>query len=333
MPASGIVLSHTTKVHMTASAARERRLPAWLAVAGAVLVGVLTTLQAQVNGSLAAALANAQTAALVSFGSGFVILIAIVPATAPGRAGLVELRAGLRARRIPWWMLLGGCAGAFTVSVQGGTVATIGVAAFTVGVVAGQTTGGIVLDRAGYGPGGRVGVTIGRLAGAAFAVAAVVVALVGAGGSSAPLWMLVLPFVAGAGISYQQATNGRLRHAVGSPATATLVNFAVGTLALAIIAAVHLAVVGPPRAWPGEPWMYAGGALGVVYIFLSAALVRHTGVLRLGLGSVVGLLATSAVLDAVFPARAAPPLPVAIAAVVVGLVGVVVGSAPRWRRR
>ena len=79
--------------------------------------------------------------------------------------------------------------------------------------------------------------------------------------------------------------------------------------------------------------MYLGGALGVVYIFLSAALVRHTGVLRFGFGSVVGLLATSAVLDAVFPARAAPPLPVAVAAVALGLVGVVVGTVPRRRRR
>ncbi|MDQ1131087.1 DMT family transporter [Microbacterium sp. SORGH_AS_0888] len=318
---------------MTAGVARDRRLPPWLAMGGAVTVGVLTTTQAQVNGSLAAALADAQMAALVSFGSGFLILLAIVPATSAGRAGLRELRAGIRAGRVPWWMLLGGCAGAFTVSVQGGTVATIGVAAFTVGVVAGQTTGGIVLDRVGYGPGGRVGVTIGRLSGAVFAVAAVVVALVGAGGSAAPPWMLVLPFLAGAGISYQQATNGRLRHAVGSPLTATLVNFAVGTAALAAAWAVHLLVAGPPHAWPAAPWMYAGGALGVVYIFLSAAIVRHTGVLRLGLGSVVGLLATSAVLDAAFPGRAAPPLPVAIAAVAVGLAGVIVGTLPGWRRR
>ena len=80
-----------------------------------------------------------------------------------------------------------------------------------------------------------------------------------------------------------------------------------------------------------DPWLYLGGVIGVVYIFLSATLVRHTGVLLLGLGSVVGLLATSIVLDALWPPLSGPPFGIAVAAVFVALVGVVIAVVP-WRR-
>lgn len=306
------------------------RLPAWLAIGGAVLVGVLTATQARVNGSLGLALGDGFTAAVVSFGSGLVIIVVLCALLPSGRAGVRTLVRGA-GRGIPIWMLLGGLAGALTVATQGLTVATIGVALFTVGVVAGQTVNGLVLDRVGYGPAGVVAVTVGRLIGGLLVVVSVILCLAGDGPARAPWWMLLLPFLAGAGIAWQQGTNGRLRQAVGSPMVATLVNFLGGTIALTVAALVHLIVVGPPRPFPVDPWLYLGGAIGATYIFLSAALVRYTGVLLLGLGSVVGLLATSVVLDALWPPLSGPPLGAAIAAVFVALVGVVVAVVP-WRR-
>ncbi|MEV7694826.1 DMT family transporter [Microbacterium sp. NPDC089189] len=315
------------------SAPAASRLPRAVAIAGAVLVGALTALQAQINGALGAALDDALVASAISFGSGFLILLVLSAVLPGGRAGIVRLGRGVRSRQVPGWMLLGGLAGAFTVFTQGVTVAVIGVAAFTVGLVAGQTVNGIVLDRVGYGPAGVVGITWGRLAGALLVVAAVAVSLVGDGASGIPLWMLLLPFLAGAGVAWQQATNGRLRHVVGSPLTATLVNFAGGSIVLVLAAVIHVAVAGAVPALPGELWLYVGGAIGVVYIFLSAALVRHLGVLQLGLGSVVGLLTTSVVLDVIAPAHAGAPLIVALAAVVIAIAGVVIAVVPRWRRR
>jgi transporter family-2 protein len=304
-----------------------------VALGGAVLVGVLTSIQAQVNGALGAAIGDGFVAAVISFGSGLVILGVLSAALPSGRAGFGRLVRGVRARRIPFWMLIGGLAGALTVASQGVTVAIIGVATFTVGVVAGQTVNGVVLDRVGYGPAGIVPVTVGRLLGGGLAVVAVVISLLGEGPSRIPAWMLFLPFLAGAGIAWQQATNGRLRHVIESPLTATLVNFIGGTIALLVAASIRAAVVGMPASLPTDPWLYLGGAIGVVYIFLSAALVRHTGVLQLGLGSVVGLLLTSVVIDAIWPAHSGPPLPVALAAVLLALVGVVIAVVPRWRRR
>ncbi|OZD47405.1 hypothetical protein CH252_20580 [Rhodococcus sp. 06-1477-1B] len=304
-----------------------------MAVGGAVLIGALTALQARINGTLGAELGDGIVAAAVSFSSGLVILIVLSAAVPEGRGGFGRLVAGIRSRSIPPWMLLGGLVGAFTVASQGLTVATIGVALFTVGFVAGQTTGGLVLDRIGYGPAGVVPVTLRRLIGALLAIAGVVVCLSGDALGGVPLWMLIVPAVAGAGVAWQQGTNGRLRVRVESPLTATLVNFIGGTVVLLVAATVHVAVVGAPRTVPTDPWLYIGGAVGVIYIFLSSVVVRRTGVLLLGLGSVVGLLATSVLLDALWPAPAAPSTLVALLAAAVAIAGVAVAAVPWGRRR
>ena len=139
-------------------------------------------------------------------------------------------------------MLAGGVAGALTVATQGLAVAVIGVSLFTVGVVAGQTVSGLILDRVGYGPAGVVAVTMPRIAGGALALLAVAVSLQGGVLERVPVWMLMLPIVAGIGIAWQQATNGRLRQRVGTPLTATLVNFLVGTAILVVAALISVAV-------------------------------------------------------------------------------------------
>lgn len=316
------------------TAAAPARLPAAVAIAGAVAVGVLTALQARVNGQLGRQLDDGFVAAVVSFGSGLVVLVMLSAAVPSGRRGARALATGIRRRTIPWWMLAGGAAGALTVATQGLAVAVIGVSLFTVGVVAGQTLSGLVLDRVGYGPAGVVAVTMPRVGGGALALVAVAISLQGDVLARVPWWMLALPFLAGVGIAWQQATNGRLRQRVGTPLTATLVNFIGGTAILAVAALVHVALVGTPDVWPIEPWMYLGGVIGVTYIFLSAALVVHTGVLLLGLGAVAGQLVTAFLLDAAWPADAGPGWLAELAMVIVAGTGVVVAAAPpSWSRR
>lgn len=171
-----------------------------------------------------------------------------------------------------------------------------------------------------------------RVIGGALALVAVAISLQGGVLERVPLWMLVLPVLTGIGIAWQQATNGRLRQRVGTPLTATLVNFIGGTIVLAIAAAIHVAIVGMPAGLPTEPWLYLGGVVGVTYIFLSAALVVHTGVLILGLGAVAGQLVTAFTLDALWPADAGPGWLVELLTVVVAAGSVVVAAAP-WQRR
>ncbi len=309
------------------------RIPTWLALAGAVAIGVLTAVQARINGQLGVRLDDGFVAAVVSFGSGLGILLVLSFALPSGRRGLRALASGVREHRIPWWMLCGGAAGALTVATQGLAVGILGVSLFTVGVVAGGAVSGLVLDRIGFGPAGVVAVTPGRIAGGALALAAVAVSLTAGSVAGVPPWMLALPFAVGVGISWQQATNGRLRQRVGSPLTATLVNFIGGTALLVVAAVIHVAAVGSPEPFPTDAWLYLGGAIGVVYIFLAAVLVATTGVLLLGLASVVGQLVMSFLIDLVWPTPASPGILHELAMLALALAAVLVAAAPRRRRR
>ena len=182
---------------------RPRQLPAFIAIGGAVSIGAMTAIQARINGVLGVRLGDGIVAGFVSFGSGLLLLIVLVGAFPSGRSGIVRLWRGIRSRTIPVWMLLGGACGALTVTTQGLTAAVLGVSLFTVGVVAGQTLHGLILDRIGFGPAGVVAVTMGRVVGGALALLAVGISLGGDVLASAPLWMLVLPFAAGNGNACQ----------------------------------------------------------------------------------------------------------------------------------
>jgi transporter family-2 protein len=128
-------------------------------------------------------------------------------------------------------------------------------------------------------------------------------------GASHALWLAVAPALAGVGIAWQQAVNGRVAAAArrDGPALAgmlpaALVNFAVGTVALALVAAVEVAMRGLPEPLPARPWLYVGGAMGVLFVAAAVAIVPITGVLLLGLGTVAGQLVGAVLLDLFRPA-------------------------------
>jgi transporter family-2 protein len=292
----------------------------------------MTAVQARVNGVLGVRVDNGIVAGFISFSVGLLVLLAVIPLLPSARRGVGRLWRGIRSGDVPFWMLLGGTCGALTVSTQGVTAGVLGVSLFTVGVVAGQTLHGLVLDRIGFGPAGVVAVTPGRVLGGLLALAAVAISLSGDVLATAPLWMLLLPFAAGVGIAWQAAANGRLAQRVQSPITATLMSFVAGTVALALAAGVSILFRGAPQAPPAEPWLYLGGLLGFAYILLGAFIVAHTGVLLMGLGSVLGQLAASVVIDLLWPA-ASGPAPWQITAMVVVAVASVVVAVPRRRRR
>lgn len=308
----------------------KRPLPAPVALGGAVAIGVMTAVQARVNGVLGVEVGNGIVAGFISFAVGLLILIVVIPCIPSARQGAARLWRGVRGGTIPFWMLLGGTCGALTVSTQGITAGVLGVSLFTVGVVAGQTLHGLVLDRLGVGPAGVVAVTVGRVLGGVFALAAVAISLSGDVLASAPLWMLLLPFAAGVGIAWQAAANGRLAQRVQSPMAATLMSFVGGVIALAVAAGVSVVLRGPAQPPPPEPWLYLGGLLGFAYILLGAFIVAHTGVLLMGLGSVLGQLTASVLIDLLWPAEAGPQLWQLIAMIAVAVLSVVV--AVPWRR-
>ncbi|GAA4486644.1 DMT family transporter [Microbacterium panaciterrae] len=306
-----------------------------LALAGAVSIGAMTAIQARVNGQLGVRIDNGILAGFVSFAVGLVLLCVPVLLTRSGRAGLGRLWSGIRTRRVPWWMLVGGACGALTVSTQGLVAGVLGVALFTVGVVAGQTLHGLLLDRLGFGPAGVVAVTPGRLLGGLCALVAVGVSLGGDVLARAPLWMLVLPLLTGAGIAFQSAVNGRLGQRIASPLGATFMSFVGGVAVLAIAAIASMLVTGPPAAFPaafpGNLWLYLGGLLGASYILLGVVIVARTGVLLMGLGAVLGQLVVSVLIDALWP-PASGPAAWQVAVMVLAAVLSVLVALP-WRTR
>ncbi|MFC4148346.1 DMT family transporter [Micromonospora mangrovi] len=289
--------------------------------------GVAVAVQSRINGELGVRLADGIAAAVVSFGLGLLVLLVLVPATPGGRRGLATLRTALRAGSLRPWQCLGGVCGAFLVATQGLTIGTLGVAVFTVAVVAGQSGSSLLVDRAGVGPLGRQPVTPARLTGAVLTVLAVLLAVGDRLGDPGALALAVLPLLAGVGIAWQQAVNGRVRGAAGSALTATLVNFAVGTLALLVTFAVDLAVRGRPAgAFPSEPWLYLGGPIGIAFIALAAAIVRFTGVLLLGLATIAGQVVGAVLLDLVLPTAASHPGPATLAGAALTMVAVLVAA-------
>ncbi|SNR37678.1 transporter family-2 protein [Haloechinothrix alba] len=302
-------------------------------VALALAAGGALAVQARINGQLATDLGDSMLAAVISFGGGLIALLALLTLVPDMRAGVRRLVDALARRVLPPWHLLGGAGGAMLVASQSVTVGVLGVALFTVGVVAGQTISGLVVDRIGLGPAGPRAISVPRLVGAAVMLVAVVITM--RGGivvAGAGAWLLVLPIVAGFAIAVQQAVNGRVGAASGNAMTATLVNFAVGTSFLVLAWLVSLVLRGGPTGAPTHPMLYTGGLIGIGVIAVAAVVVRWTGVLVLGLATVAGQLAGSFLLDVFLPAHDEDVTVATVAGLLLALAATACASIPHRER-
>lgn len=270
-------------------------------------MGLLVVAQSRINGELAHLTGDGVLAAVISFGTGLVLVSLIAMARRTTRQALVrELPRELRARRLRPWQLLGGLGGATLVAGQGLTVPALGVALFTVLVVAGQTGSSLVVDHVGLGPGGPRAITTARVVGAVGSTLAVALAVSGRFAAGSLAWSaVVLTVTAGIAISVQQAVNAQVAMRTGDPFAATLVNFVVGTTALVVLLLVVHAVgeqpwVAPPAPW-SRPLLWLGGSIGVVFVVTAARVVRSLGVLLFSLLSIAGQLTGSLVSDLLLP--------------------------------
>jgi bacterial/archaeal transporter family-2 protein len=268
------------------------------AVLFSVVAGVGVAMQSRVNGELGSALNNGTLAALVSFGSGLILLLLALVVWRPGRVGLSQVRVAVKQRTLPWWAILGGLAGGFFVLSQGLVGGIIGVALFSVAVVTGQTLGSVVIDSKGLFGASKMPLTLPRIIGSLVVLSGVIVAAsVWSEGSVALGWPMLLPLIAGFAVGWQQSVNGRVRGVAGSSLTATVLNFFFGTLALFAVFLVSLPFVALPGVWPGQWWLYSGGLLGAGFIAIQAFAVNRIGVLALGVSLVVGQIIGALALD------------------------------------
>lgn len=302
---------------------------------------MLVAVQSRLNGELGGILGDGIPAALISFGTGLLILLVATALVPPVRRALGRVWRTIRTPMrgyggLRWWQCLGGLAGAFLVATQSITVSVIGVAVFLVAGVAGQAISSLVVDRLGFGPAGPQPLTAIRVVGALIALGAVALAVSGQLSHPNGLLLAVLPAIGGVGTAVQQAINGRVARTASPDAygavAAGVVNFLVGFAALLVVFLIDLAFRGAPRHLPSEPWLYFGGACGVIFISAAAAVVRVVGVFVLGLGTIAGQLIASLFIDIFLPVADKPITTPVVAGTLLALVAVAVAAVPNLRR-
>lgn len=286
-------------------------------------------MQPKINAVLGERVSSALLAALVNFAAALAV-VAVVLVLRPATRRMLRQ---LRSWTVPPWMLTAGLGGALIVVAGAVAVDTIGVAIFSVAFFAGQISFGVLVDRLGVAPGGPRPVTTARMQATVLAVTAVVISQIGRPvGEFAPA-LVAFVVAAGAAFAFQSAFNGRIAAATGDAFAATAVNVAVGIAALvAIVTAVAVAGHVDTPHWPTEPWLYAGGFLGVTVVFSLAIATRALGVLWAMLTMLAAQLVAAFVVDWVVEHEAPTPGVIAGAFLIVlaaALVGRPARVAPR----
>ena len=301
----------------------------------AALAGVLIAFQSRANGELSHRLGNGLEAALISFGSGLLIII-LISLFHPGiKRGAIKVRAAVHSGELPRWRLFAGVLGASFVAVQTQIVPLVGVAIFSVAAIAGQTAASLLVDRIGLTAGGKKAITGRRVIAALITMAAVLVSLLDRLEThNLSIFAVLLAAGAGAIVGIQRALNGQINEFSGQSFTTTLFNFITGATFLLLLLSIGLlthhahlnALVSGP--W----WMYSGGAIGVLYIAFASTIVQHLGVLTFTLFTVGGQLAGSLLVDFFIPSPGTHITSFLIIGIAMTYLGVVVGGVKISRR-
>jgi transporter family-2 protein len=258
--------------------------------------GLVVATQSRINGQLSEVVGLASAAALLSATTGLVIASVGVAVLPGGRAALRRIPGAVRRGSLPWWALPAGMLGGLLLFSQAFAVPSLGVAVYSVVIVASLTVAGLAVDRGALAPTGPHPVTPSRVGGAGLAVGAAVLAAGPdlATGALVPGAVLVA-MTAGAAAALQSAMLGHVGVGAGHPVAATWVNFLGATLALAIL----VAATAGGASWrpPAPGWLWLGGPLGLLIVATIVVTVPRAGVLMVTLAMTAGQLVGSVLWD------------------------------------
>ena len=295
----------------------------------AALSGLLIAMQARANGELSLRMGNPIEAALVSFGSGLLIISLISIFTPAIRNGMKNLKGAVSRREIPVWTLFAGMLGGSFVAVQTQIVPIIGVAIYSVASIAGQTAASLIVDRIGLTGGGKKQITARRVAAAAVTVLAVLVSVLDRiEAQNLSLFAVVFGCFAGAIVGVQRALNGQINESTHQSFATSWLNFIMGTTFLFLFLVIGVLINRAEIvALPSGPWwMYMGGTIGVIYIAFTSTIVQHLGVLTFTLISVGGQLVGSLLIDLYSPTEGVQISAYLVTGIVMTYLGVLVGG-------
>ena len=296
----------------------------------AALSGVLIALQARANGELSHLLNNSIEAALVSFGSGLII-IAVISLFHPGiKGGIRNLHSAVTLKRIPRWRLFAGMLGGSFVALQTHIVPLVGVAIYSVAAIAGQTAVSLVVDRIGLTGGGVKHISLRRVLAAVVTVGAVFLSVLDRiDAANFATWAVAFAIGAGALVGVQRALNGQINEFTEQSAATSYLNFIMGTSFLLVLLIVGTIINGDELArLPSGPWwIYTGGVIGVIYIAFTSTIVQHLGVLTFTMFSVGGNLLGSLLIDIFSPSEGVHISWYLVAGICVTYIGVLINGA------
>ena len=296
----------------------------------AALSGLLIAMQARANGELSHRMGNPIEAALVSFGSGLLIISLISIFTPAIRNGMKNLKGAVSRKEIPVWTLFAGMLGGSFVAVQTQIVPIIGVAIYSVASIAGQTAASLIVDRIGLTGGGKKQITVRRVAAAGVTVLAVLVSVLDRiEAENLSLYAVIFGGFAGAIVGVQRALNGQINESTHQSFATSWLNFIMGTAFLFIFLVIGVLINRTEIvALPSGPWwMYMGGTIGVIYIAFTSTIVQHLGVLTFTLISVGGQLVGSLLIDLYSPTQGVQISTYLVTGIVMTYLGVLVGGA------
>jgi transporter family-2 protein len=295
----------------------------------AAISGLMIALQARANGELSHRLGNGIQAALVSFGSGLIIISIIAIFNPSIKQGVRNLRNSVERKNLSPWTLFAGMLGGGFVAVQTQIVPLIGVAIYSVASIAGQSAISLVVDRIGLTGGGKKVITPRRVMAAFLTVFAVFISVADRlDGRNLSIAAVLLGVLAGAIVGVQRALNGQINEHTNQSFATSLLNFAMGTTFLSVLLLVVLFLGGNNlSALPAGPWwIYTGGAIGVVYIAFTSTIVQHLGVLTFTLISVGGQLLASLIIDIYSPTQGVQVSIYLVVGIALTYLGVLVGG-------
>lgn len=300
----------------------------------AAISGLMIALQARANGELSHRLDNGLQAALVSFGSGLIIIVIVAIFNPSIKQGVRTLSKAVKERNLPSWTLFAGMLGGSFVAVQTQIVPLIGVAIYSVASIAGQSAISLVVDRIGLTGGGKKHITPRRVTAAFVTVFAVFISVADRlDGRDLSIAAVILGVVAGAIVGVQRALNGQINEHSQQSFTTSLLNFAMGTTFLSVLLLIAI-VFGETELSPlpaGPWWIYTGGVIGVVYIAFTSTIVQHLGVLTFTLISVGGQLVGSLLIDLLSPTEGVQVSVYLVIGIAMTYLGVIVGGANNQR--
>ena len=295
----------------------------------AAISGLMIAVQARANGELSYRMGNPIEAALVSFGSGLIIISVITVFSPAIKTGIRNLHGAVKRKEIPLWTLFAGMLGGSFVAVQTQIVPIIGVAIYSVASIAGQTAASLVVDRIGLTGGGKKHITVRRVAAAGITVLAVLISVLDRiEANNLSVLAVLLGCFAGAIVGVQRALNGQINESTQQSFTTSLLNFIMGTTILVIFLGIGMMInrteiVSLPA---GPWWMYTGGTIGIIYIAFTSTIVQHLGVLTFTLISVGGQLVGSLLIDFYSPTEGVNVSVYLVTGIVMTYVGVIVGG-------